>query len=79
MENGLVITFYYYLFICKCPVYFAPAMDLICTSSTIASFKALQKFGNTIIPAESGELASGLSGEGRMAEPENIVSFWKLT
>jgi phosphopantothenoylcysteine decarboxylase/phosphopantothenate--cysteine ligase len=32
------------------------------------------QFGNTIIP-ESGELASGLSGEGRMAEPENIVAF----
>jgi phosphopantothenoylcysteine decarboxylase/phosphopantothenate--cysteine ligase len=35
----------------------------------------LKQFGNTIIPAESGELASGLSGEGRMAEPENIVAF----
>jgi phosphopantothenoylcysteine decarboxylase/phosphopantothenate--cysteine ligase len=35
----------------------------------------LESFGNTIIPAESGELASGLHGEGRMAEPENIVSF----
>src|SRR5690606_31116516 len=34
-----------------------------------------QSFGNVMIPAESGELASGLSGEGRMAEPENIVRF----
>lgn len=61
----------------KCPVYFAPAMDLDMYKhpSTLASFKALQSYGNTIIPAESGELASGLSGEGRMAEPENIVSF----
>jgi phosphopantothenoylcysteine decarboxylase/phosphopantothenate--cysteine ligase len=61
----------------KCPIYFAPAMDLDMYKhpSTIASFIALHKFGNTIIPAESGELASGLSGEGRMAEPENIVSF----
>jgi phosphopantothenoylcysteine decarboxylase/phosphopantothenate--cysteine ligase len=61
----------------KCPVYFAPAMDLDMYKhpSTIASFNALQNFGNTIIPAESGELASGLSGEGRMAEPENIVTF----
>ena len=61
----------------KCPVYFAPAMDLDMYKhpSTVASFKALQKFGNIIIPAESGELASGLSGEGRMAEPENIVAF----
>ena len=61
----------------KCPVYFAPAMDLDMYKhpSTVASFKALQEFGNIIIPAESGELASGLSGEGRMAEPENIVAF----
>jgi phosphopantothenoylcysteine decarboxylase/phosphopantothenate--cysteine ligase len=44
-------------------------------SSTIATFKALHEFGNTIIPAESGELASGLSGEGRMAEPSTILSF----
>jgi phosphopantothenoylcysteine decarboxylase/phosphopantothenate--cysteine ligase len=61
----------------KCPVYFAPAMDLDMYKhpSTLASFSALKAFGNIIIPAESGELASGLSGEGRMAEPENIISF----
>ena len=61
----------------KCPIYFAPAMDLDMYKhpSTIASFNALRQFGNTIIPAESGELASGLSGEGRMAEPENIIAF----
>jgi len=61
----------------KCPVYFAPAMDLDMYKhpSTISSFSKLKLFGNTIIPAESGELASGLSGEGRMAEPENIVAF----
>ena len=61
----------------KCPVYFAPAMDLDMYKhpSTLANFKALHEFGNTIIPAESGELASGLSGEGRMAEPENIIAF----
>src|SRR5690606_35111268 len=61
----------------KCPVYVAPAMDLDMYKhpSTIASFTALKQFGNTVIPAESGELASGLSGEGRMAEPEHIVSF----
>ena len=61
----------------KCPVYFAPAMDLDMYKhpSTLASFKKLASFNNTIIPAESGELASGLSGEGRMAEPENIISF----
>ena len=61
----------------KCPVYFAPAMDLDMYkhSSTLANFTTLQSFGNIIIPAESGELASGLQGEGRMAEPENIISF----
>jgi phosphopantothenoylcysteine decarboxylase/phosphopantothenate--cysteine ligase len=61
----------------KCPVYIAPAMDLDMYKhpSTVASLQSLQSFGNQIIPAESGELASGLSGEGRMAEPENIVSF----
>lgn len=61
----------------KCPVYFAPAMDLDMYKhpSTLDSFFKLKKFGNTIIPAESGELASGLSGEGRMAEPENIIAF----
>ncbi|MFS1522279.1 bifunctional phosphopantothenoylcysteine decarboxylase/phosphopantothenate--cysteine ligase CoaBC [Flavobacterium covae] len=61
----------------KCPVYFAPAMDLDMYKhpSTLASFGALRCFGNTMIPAENGELASGLSGEGRMAEPENIIAF----
>ena len=61
----------------KCPVYFAPAMDLDMYKheSTIRSFKILKSYGNIMIPAESGELASGLVGEGRMAEPENILSF----
>ncbi|KIA98474.1 phosphopantothenoylcysteine decarboxylase [Flavobacterium sp. KMS] len=61
----------------KCPIYFAPAMDLDMYKhpSTLASFSLLKQFGNSIIPAESGELASGLSGEGRMAEPENIIAF----
>ncbi len=61
----------------KCPVYFAPAMDLDMYKhpSTLESFNALKRYGNIMIPAESGELASGLSGEGRMAEPENIIAF----
>jgi len=61
----------------KCPVYFAPAMDLdmYVHPSTINNFKILESYGNIIIPAESGELASGLSGQGRMAEPENILAF----
>ena len=61
----------------KCPVYFAPAMDLDMYRhpSTQDNIKTLQSFGNTLIPAESGELASGLAGEGRLAEPENILKF----
>lgn len=61
----------------KCPIYFAPAMDLDMYKhqSTLDNFAKLSEFGNTIIPAESGELASGLSGEGRMAEPESIIAF----
>lgn len=61
----------------KCPVYFAPAMDLdmYLHPATKTSLEILQSYGNIMIPAESGELASGLIGEGRMAEPENIVDF----
>lgn len=61
----------------KCPVYFAPAMDLdmYLHPSTKISISQLQSFGNVLIPATSGELASGLVGEGRMAEPEDIVRF----
>jgi len=72
-DNLLIATY----LSAKCPIYFAPAMDLDMYKhpSTIASFNTLKQFGNTIIPAESGELASGLSGEGRMAEPENIIAF----
>ena len=72
-DNLLIATY----LSAKCPVYFAPAMDLDMYKhpSTLDSFYKLKSFGNTIIPAENGELASGLSGEGRMAEPENIVAF----
>lgn len=61
----------------KCPVYFAPAMDLDMYKhpSTRESISKLQSFRNLFIPAASGELASGLVGEGRMAEPEAIVDF----
>ena len=61
----------------KCPVYIAPAMDLDMYQhpTTKENLTKLESFGNIIIPAESGELASGLRGEGRMAEPENILSF----
>lgn len=72
-DNLLIATY----LSAKCPVYFAPAMDLdmYIHPSTLESFNKLKMFGNIMIPAESGELASGLSGEGRMSEPEHIVSF----
>jgi phosphopantothenoylcysteine decarboxylase/phosphopantothenate--cysteine ligase len=75
-DNLLIATY----LSAKCPVFFAPAMDLDMYKhpTTVASFQSLQSFGNTIIPAESGELASGLSGEGRMAEPENIIRFLEV-
>lgn len=61
----------------KCPVYYAPAMDLDMYQhpSTKATFKKLDSFGNIQIPATHGELASGLIGQGRMAEPEDILAF----
>jgi phosphopantothenoylcysteine decarboxylase/phosphopantothenate--cysteine ligase len=72
-DNLLIATY----LSAKCPVYFAPAMDLDMYKhpSTVASFHTLKQFGDIIIPAETGQLASGLSGEGRMAEPENILTF----
>ena len=61
----------------KCPVYYAPAMDLDMYKhpSTFATFKKLESFGNVQISAVYGELASGLFGQGRMAEPEDILAF----
>jgi len=61
----------------KCPVFFAPAMDLDMFKhpSTRMNIDELQTYGNIFIPPASGELASGLFGEGRMAEPEEIVAF----
>ena len=60
-------------------VFVAPAMDLDMYQhpSTKHNLDKLTQYGNYIIPAESGELASGLSGEGRMAEPEHIIEFVK--
>lgn len=61
----------------KSPVYFAPSMDLDMYQhpATQENIEKLQQFGNIFIPPGHGELASGLVGEGRMAEPEEIVSF----
>tara|TARA_B100001079_G_scaffold94315_1_gene80844 strand:+ start:2529 stop:3731 length:1203 start_codon:yes stop_codon:yes gene_type:complete len=62
---------------CKTQVFFAPAMDLDMYKhqSTKESINKLISFGNILIPPASGELASGLTGEGRLPEPEEIVEF----
>lgn len=59
----------------KCPVFLAPAMDLDMYRhpTTLENLRRLQSYGNLLIQAEHGELASGLVGEGRLAEPEHIV------
>lgn len=58
----------------KCPVLFAPAMDLDMYKhpATIKNIKTLEAYGHHLIAAREGELASGLCGEGRMEEPEKI-------
>lgn len=65
----------------KCPVYVAPAMDLdmYVHPSTEKNLATLTSFNHVIIPAEEGELASGLVGQGRMAEPETIVAVLQNT
>ncbi|MBE6209096.1 MAG: bifunctional phosphopantothenoylcysteine decarboxylase/phosphopantothenate--cysteine ligase CoaBC [Rikenellaceae bacterium] len=61
----------------RCPIAVAPAMDLdmMAHPATTQNLQTLAQRGVAIIEAESGELASGLSGKGRMAEPECIVEF----
>ncbi len=60
----------------RCPVFFAPAMDvdMLKHPSTSSNISTLVKNGNRLLSPGYGELASGLTGEGRMAEPEEIVS-----
>lgn len=61
----------------KCPVFIAPAMDrdMWLHGSTQANIDKLRSYGNHIIPVGDGELASGLEGKGRLAEPEEILGF----
>lgn len=60
-----------------CPVVVAPAMDedMWQHPSTAMNLDRVKSFGNTVIPVDKGELASGLFGDGRMAEPEEILEF----
>ncbi len=78
MANGLCDNLLTAVYLsAKCPVYFAPAMDLDMWKheSTVENVEKIQSFGNVLIKPGTGELASGLHGEGRMAEPEEIVTF----
>lgn len=61
----------------RCPVFFAPAMDLdmLKHPATVQNLECLTGFGNRLISSAHGELASGLTGFGRMAEPEEIVEI----
>jgi phosphopantothenoylcysteine decarboxylase/phosphopantothenate--cysteine ligase len=78
MANGiadnLLLTAY---LSAKCPVFIAPAMDLDMYRhpATRRNIETLQSHGDIIIDAETGELASGLDGKGRMAEPEAIAGY----
>jgi phosphopantothenoylcysteine decarboxylase/phosphopantothenate--cysteine ligase len=78
MANGLCDNLLTAVYLsAKCPVYIAPAMDLDMWKhpSTVENIEKLQSFGNILINPGIGELASGLHGEGRMAEPEEIIEF----
>ncbi len=72
IADNLLLTSY---LSARCPVFIAPAMDLDMLNhpSVQKNIETLRSYGNTIIEPETGELASGLSGKGRMAEPEEIV------
>ncbi len=78
MANGICDNLLLAVYLsARCPVYVAPAMDLDMYkhASTQTNMRKLQESGVKMIDAEYGELASGLTGTGRMAEPENIVSI----
>jgi phosphopantothenoylcysteine decarboxylase/phosphopantothenate--cysteine ligase len=61
----------------RCPVFFAPAMDLdmLKHPATVSNIEKLKSYGNFLITSSHGELASGLTGFGRMAEPEEIIEI----
>ena len=76
MANGICDNLLLAVYLsARCKTYIAPAMDLDMHAhpSVMANLKKLQSFGNVVIEAENGELASGLNGKGRMAEPEHIL------
>ncbi len=78
MANGLCDNLLMATYLsARCAVYVAPAMDLdmLQHPATRANLEKVRSYGNIIIDATRGELASGLIGQGRMAEPEQIVDF----
>lgn len=80
MANGLCDNLLLATYLsARCQVFFAPAMDLdmYLHPAVQNNISKLISYGNVLIDAESGELASGLEGKGRMAEPENILNVLK--
>jgi phosphopantothenoylcysteine decarboxylase/phosphopantothenate--cysteine ligase len=78
MVNGIADNFLVTAYLsAKCPVFIAPAMDLdmYLHPSTQRNIEALRSFGNRIIEPQTGELASGLTGPGRMEEPGEILNL----
>jgi phosphopantothenoylcysteine decarboxylase/phosphopantothenate--cysteine ligase len=80
MANGiadnLLLTTY---LSARCPVFIAPAMDLdmLNHQATQNNLSVLKGYGNYILEPETGQLASGLTGKGRMTEPETIIEYLK--
>jgi phosphopantothenoylcysteine decarboxylase/phosphopantothenate--cysteine ligase len=72
IADNLLLTSY---LSARCPVFLAPAMDLdmLAHPATVRNITTLKSFGNHVIEPGTGELASGLDGKGRMADPEEIV------
>ncbi len=80
MANGLCDNLLLATYLsARCPVFFAPAMDLDMYQhpSVLENIRKLESYGNILIEAEHGELASGLIGTGRMAEPEELTARLK--
>jgi len=78
MANGLCDNLMMAVYLSStCPVVVSPAMDkdMWLHPATVNNLKTIAAFGNEVIPVETGELASGLTGQGRMAEPETIVAW----
>jgi phosphopantothenoylcysteine decarboxylase/phosphopantothenate--cysteine ligase len=72
IADNLLLTTY---LSARCPVMVAPSMDtdMLKHPATLRNIETLRSYGNIILDPESGELASGLSGKGRMVEPDEIV------